>query len=1164
MSESERTARADFSPFQMAIASFRYSWRISIAVAMGVGVATAVMVGALLVGDSMRGSLRDLTLQRLGKIQSILAPNQFFRFRELLDSNDTGYAPIIFFSKGIIEHRVSADSVSRSGRVQIIGCDSSFWSMDEYLTDEIRDLTENGVALNQAAADELGVVVGDLVTVRLPVEQAVPADSPLGRKESNSEGLPRLKVAQIIPDRGLGRFSLSASQAVPFNVFMNRELIADSLDRQGQANMILFDKVVSMDTLSISLSSLGLNLSKISGAWIDQDGKEQEVFSYRSLTSDSLLVPDAVVQQILEDTENNKAIPQCTYLANAIDHLDESGNLLKSIPYSTITAVDSSDDLSLDFLLTAEQQKQGFVPVVLNQWAASQLDAEIGDSLRIAYFEPEVDDGQEVERYFSAVVTSIVPLVQPSEPYRRRRPAIYRQQLSRYNDPGLTPVVPGVTDQNSISDWDLPFKLTREITKADDEYWNDHRLTPKLFLPLDAGRKYFGSRFGLITGIRFPESSDESIEDLSKRLSASVRPVLSKIGWTILPIRSDQLASAGGTTPFDGLFLALSFFVIAASVLLIAMLFKLGLLQRIQQYGVLRVAGWSPPALVRYVFTEGTITALAGMVMGLIFGVLYSIIILHGLRTWWVGAVTVPFLEFHWTFRSLFLGGFLGLFIALITIRFSLRWIATSRPQQLMGGRNPDDNVVRGSGSYTALRSSVFALMLIAMGLGVVGAMTGGQIAAGAFVGSGMSLLASSLAGHFLFLCRFGSQSNAQSYFNSTRSLAVRNLARYPMRSTMTVGLIASAAFLIFAIAAFQLQPSDEGTGGFSLIGESSQPVYENLNDTSVRKQLMGADAEKVGNSVIQMFRLKLGQDASCNNLYQAAQPTVLGVPDSFQKLLEDSNLKGFRWAKGPEGVNSKMNWDALNRDATGTPEDPIPIVLDQNTAMWSLQMMKGIGETKSFEFNPEDPKVFEVVGLLSNSVLQGKVLLSESNFNTLFPEVNGYQFFMIGCESDKLNEVQKSMELRFSDIGMDLSDASDTLARMLAVQNTYLKTFQSLGALGLLLGTFGLGIAQVRSVLERQGELAILRSFGFSIKKLSGLVLCETMILLIFGVGLGFVCAILAVLPHALIAGIDPPVLEPILLSLMIITLGICTSMISVRAVSRLPLLESLRKEMH
>ena len=152
--------------------------------------ATAVMVGALLVGDSMRGRLRDLTLQRLGKIQSILAPNQFFRFSELLDSNDTGYAPIIFFSKGIIEHRVSADSVSRSGRVQIIGCDSSFWSMDEYLTDEIRDLTENEVALNQAAADELGVVVGDLVTVRLPVEQAVPADSPLDARSPTVKGCP--------------------------------------------------------------------------------------------------------------------------------------------------------------------------------------------------------------------------------------------------------------------------------------------------------------------------------------------------------------------------------------------------------------------------------------------------------------------------------------------------------------------------------------------------------------------------------------------------------------------------------------------------------------------------------------------------------------------------------------------------------------------------------------------------------------------------------------------------------------------------------------------------------------------------------------------------------------------------------------------------------------
>jgi len=40
-------------------------------------------------------------------------------------------------------------------------------------------------------------------------------------------------------------------------------------------------------------------------------------------------------------------------------------------------------------------------------------------------------------------------------------------------------------------------------------------------------------------------------------------------------------------------------------------------------------------------------------------------------------------------------------------------------------------------------------------------------------------------------------------------------------------------------------------------------------------------------------------------------------------------------------------------------------------------------------------------------------------------------------------------------------------------VQNTYLNTFQVLGALGLLLGSAGLGVVVLRNVLERRAELA-------------------------------------------------------------------------------------------
>ena len=65
--------------WRFILASLRHYRRIHVAVALGVAVATAVLTGALLVGDSVRGSLRDLTLQRLGRIDSVLVAGHMFR-----------------------------------------------------------------------------------------------------------------------------------------------------------------------------------------------------------------------------------------------------------------------------------------------------------------------------------------------------------------------------------------------------------------------------------------------------------------------------------------------------------------------------------------------------------------------------------------------------------------------------------------------------------------------------------------------------------------------------------------------------------------------------------------------------------------------------------------------------------------------------------------------------------------------------------------------------------------------------------------------------------------------------------------------------------------------------------------------------------------------------
>src|SRR5258707_12458881 len=56
-----------------------YYWRSNLAVIAGVATAVAVLAGALLVGDSVRGSLRDLFLQRLGRTDQIVTAPRFFR-----------------------------------------------------------------------------------------------------------------------------------------------------------------------------------------------------------------------------------------------------------------------------------------------------------------------------------------------------------------------------------------------------------------------------------------------------------------------------------------------------------------------------------------------------------------------------------------------------------------------------------------------------------------------------------------------------------------------------------------------------------------------------------------------------------------------------------------------------------------------------------------------------------------------------------------------------------------------------------------------------------------------------------------------------------------------------------------------------------------------------
>lgn len=1171
---------------------------MAIAVALGVAAATAVICGALLVGDSMRGSLRSLTLQRLGNIDAAVIPGSYFDAEALTKSigDDHQVVPVIQFARAVVEHESDTDSdgvqTRRSGNVQVVASGPDFWALDTSgVRPEPMPIADE-IVLNQALAKELAVSVGDLVTLRLPAEQAVPADSPLGRRDSESEGIPRLKVVSIVPNQGLGRFSLQPSQATPLCAYVPIELVQSVLERPRAANALLvhadpdnksLDETAKSETtltnqLTPGLSDFGLQLERVTQSFQPEDSSEpaQVVFDYYSLTSERLLISDPLSDVVLGEFSQNVTTSALTYLANAIETPDGE----KSVSYSTITAVDSTAELPLKYDLP-EGASETDTPVVINSWLAERLDANVGDRVKLFYFEPETSAGKELEKDFFAVVTAIVPVTKPSKPYRRSRAAVFDIRPTVYNDPNLTPTVPGVTDQDSINDWDLPFQLEREVTRDDDDYWAEYRLTPKAFIPLKAGQKLFGSRFGDISSIRIDTTVAETVEQLETRITASLRQQQEALGFAAIPIKAQQLAASRGTTPFDALFLSLSFFVIAAALMLVALLFRLGMEQRAVEYGTMMATGMPGPTVARMALAEGAIIAIPGAALGTVAGVGYALLVLLALKTLWVGAVTVPFLAFHWSFLSL-LGGFTaGIVMATLAILLTTRKLRRAEIRPLLSGVIPENP--KPFWNRQMIRIVGWGCLIIAVGLGIFAITLSGPAQAGAFVGGGMLLLCGLLSLSYNAMTAWAREDTrpdlAPSF--SLRTLSIRSVGRNPLRSTLSIGLMAVACFLIVSMSAFQMSPTERGIGGFDLMGQTAVPVYKDFGDPKVRDVLLGRDSEAWRAAKVFGLRFRPGQEASCNNLYQATQPQVLGVPNTFvdwfaQPLSDskpgsgaDGDVKtvapiAFDWAtKGASKRGDKpvhTPWELLQQPARGTEEDPVPVILDQNTAMWSLQMRGGIGEVRGFTFDDGTERFFKVVALLGNTILQGSLIVGEQNFETLFPSVNGYSYFLMQIppdqDSDKFADV---LENRLGDIGMDVVDSRQVLSNLMAVQNTYLRTFQSLGALGLLLGTFGLAVVQLRNVLDRRGELALMRAIGFSKTRLAASVMAENTTLLLAGIGCGAGAALAAVIPYFITSQMEPSLLEPLLMLGLVTIVGLFAALFAVRRVLSMRLLDSL-----
>ncbi|MBI3209813.1 MAG: FtsX-like permease family protein [Candidatus Solibacter usitatus] len=815
-----------------------YHWRTNAAVVCGVAIAVAVIAGALLVGDSVRGSLRELVLNNLGRTDFAVLGTNPFRARlaaEMSGPELETYAMLAL--EGIVTH---SESGRVAAKVAVYGVDDGFWRFHQSALKRAAPEGRNAL-LSPSLARELKAARNDGIIVRLDKPADIPAESLHGRKEGTVRAL-RLNVTDTLPAEEMGDFSLRPSQSGVKAVFVSLSRLQRELAQQGKANVLLANarKPVTPARFearlqeTATLEDLGIRIKTLTAA---------RAFS---LETASMVLSDAIAEAGIETAKKMQwsAAPVLTYLINSMKIGD------KETPYSLVAAVDPS------VLNTGDG-------VTLNEWAARDLGAKPGDTLTLDYY-TWLEEGRLGTESAETKVSQIVPI---------RGAAADRDYAPEY---------PGITEAKTIHDWDPPFPMDLgKIRKKDEDYWDQYRTTPKAFLPLPLAQKLWATRYGKLTSLRLqaPGTGELEIPRVQFELALRARLRPANGGLTVINARGDGLAASSGSTDFGEYFLYFSFFLLVSALLLAGLFFRLGVEQRYREAGLLRALGFSVAFIGRLFLSEGLILAAAGALLGTVFAAAYAALILYGLRTWWVDAVGTQLLRLHVHASSLAAGAAGGLLTAVFVIWIAARALRGPTPRALLHGEGGAGSIAQGK----TRRSFWIAITCAMAGFGMLAASVVGKMdATGGFFGAGALLLIGALAGIRVWLAAGVVEAR------SVWRLGLRNATHRPGRSVLSMALIAFAAFLILALSAFRQEGASQdpaqwpGTGGFALVGESVLPVIHHPGTMAGRQELgFPTDAETLfANVKVVPLRMRPGDDASCLNLYQPRNPRILALPD--------------------------------------------------------------------------------------------------------------------------------------------------------------------------------------------------------------------------------------------------------------------------------------------
>ena len=264
-----------------------------------------------------------------------------------------------------------------------------------------------------------------------------------------------------------------------------------------------------------------------------------------------------------------------------------------------------------------------------------------------------------------------------------------------------------------------------------------------------------------------------------------------------------------------------------------------------------------------------------------------------------------------------------------------------------------------------------------------------------------------------------------------------------PTRTVLTVSLIAFATFVLVSVVAFRRDAAgaslarESGTGGFVLLAEAAVPLMHDPN-TPAGLASLGLDAERDARGASDAPATPSGGRSELPDALPAAQPA--------------HRRRQPRRSRGPLHVRERRGQRAWRLAVARCWTRPCPTARCRRSSTRPHSptcCTCGVGDAFSFAPDGVNSVTLRIVASLADSVLQSEMIIGERAFVRLFPRHEGYRVWLIEAPEARATELATTIEDRLADSGVDVVDTRARLASYHRVENTYLATFQALGALG-------------------------------------------------------------------------------------------------------------------